>query len=96
VLTGDNRDKTVWLWDFATGRELRQFIGHSRPVNAGAFSPDGKFIITGRKDATARLWDTDYQYFTKGAQVPKRSPKIGCGRTPAPYFRAFPSYFVIY
>ena len=22
----------------------------------------------------------DYQYFTKGVQMPKRSPKIGCGR----------------
>jgi hypothetical protein len=31
--------------------------------------------------------DDDNQYFTKGEQVPKRSPKIGCGRTSAPYFR---------
>jgi WD40 repeat protein len=61
VLTGDSRDKTVWLWDFAAVQELRQFIGPSRPVNACAFCPDGKFILTGSKDDTTQLWNTDYQ-----------------------------------
>jgi WD40 repeat protein len=50
----------AYLWDVKTGQELRQFIGHSGPVNAVAFSPDGNYILTGSEDGTARLWDTDY------------------------------------
>jgi WD40 repeat protein len=61
VLTGDNWDKIVWLWVFAIGQELRQFIGHSRHVNAGAFCPDCKFVLTGSKDGTPQLRNTDYQ-----------------------------------
>jgi eukaryotic-like serine/threonine-protein kinase len=30
---------------------------HSGAVNAVAFSPDGKTILTGSRDRTARLWD---------------------------------------
>ncbi|MGH9753740.1 MAG: AAA-like domain-containing protein [Blastocatellia bacterium] len=32
---------------------------HSEPVNAVAFSPDGKFVLTGSNDSTARLWRVD-------------------------------------
>ena len=32
---------------------------HSGPVNAVAFSPDGKLAFTGSGDGTARLWRTD-------------------------------------
>ena len=31
--------------------------GHGQPVNSAAFSPDGKRIVTGSDDATARVWD---------------------------------------
>ena len=37
---------------------LRIFAGHSGPVNSVAFSPDGKLVLTGSDDGTARLWET--------------------------------------
>jgi hypothetical protein len=56
VLTGSG-DKTARLWDATTGKELRQFTGHTNLVMSVAFSPDGKQVLTGSGDKTARLWD---------------------------------------
>lgn len=63
---------TARLWDRATGAE-RQRFGPRSPVGlvtgyephrlrqssvrAAALSPDGKFVLTGSQDGTARLWD---------------------------------------
>jgi WD40 repeat protein/transcriptional regulator with XRE-family HTH domain len=39
------------------GYPIRQFVGHTDLVNDVAFSPDGKQVLTGSLDKTARLWD---------------------------------------
>ena len=45
------------LWDIATGKEIRQFE-HEWVVQAVAFSPDGRWIVTGGSN-TAILWDAN-------------------------------------
>ena len=69
VLTG-SWDKTARLWDAETGAQLQTFKRHtdhdlcaSTDVECGlvdsvAISPDGRWILTGSFDKTARLWDT--------------------------------------
>ncbi len=37
---------------------LRMFSGHTGSVSSVAFSPDGKLMLTGSWDCTARLWET--------------------------------------
>ncbi len=56
VLAGGD-DHLARLWDAASGKQVRQFAGHSGDVLSVAFSPDGRQVLTGARDATARLWD---------------------------------------
>src|SRR5262249_32802483 len=53
TLAGACRDETVYLWDVASGKELRHFPGGSVLV----FSPDGKRLATGSHRHMTRVWD---------------------------------------
>jgi len=56
VLTsGDTGDDTARLWNAQTGQELRVFSGQSSGIRRVAFSPNGKQVLTGSFDGTARL-----------------------------------------
>src|SRR5262249_24214666 len=45
------------LWDVASGECAGPPLQHRGLVYAIAFSPDGKAVLTGAHDRTARLWD---------------------------------------
>jgi WD40 repeat protein len=40
-----------------TGAKKREFTGHTEPVTSLALSPDGKYLVSGSRDLTVRLWD---------------------------------------
>ncbi|KAH8588760.1 WD40-repeat-containing domain protein [Bisporella sp. PMI_857] len=56
VVSGSG-DKTVRLWDAATGVLQQMLEGHSKWVSAVTFSPNGQLVVSGSIDKTVRLWD---------------------------------------
>lgn len=66
ILTG-SKNGSVKLWNVeATGTEIKAFTkefkdrdnpSHKGTVNSVVFSKDGKYILSGSSDGTAKLWD---------------------------------------
>jgi WD40 repeat protein len=66
VLVAESEEAAVLL-DAVTGKQIRSFEGHAHEVQHLAFSPDGRYLVTGNgddftkvgvRDNTTRIWDT--------------------------------------
>ena len=69
ILASGSQDKTIMLWDVASGKSITTLKGHSGSVESVAWSPDGKTLASASKDKTIRLWEvtaSDWEH--KGAQ----------------------------
>ncbi|OQE07888.1 hypothetical protein PENFLA_c154G04290 [Penicillium flavigenum] len=57
VFPGASYDKTVRVWDPATGQCASILEGHSGPVSSIAWSQDGSRLASASDDKTVRIWD---------------------------------------
>jgi WD40 repeat protein len=57
LIASGSSDKTVKIWNVATGEEERTLEGHTDSVNSVVFSKDGKLIASGSDGGTIKMWN---------------------------------------
>ena len=56
-LASASSDKTIRIWDAATGKTIYTLTGHTGAVTSLSFSSDGKWLASGSQDTSIILWD---------------------------------------
>jgi len=57
TLASGSDDRTVRLWDVATGREKHVLTGHQDLIRGLAFAPDGRTLTSVSWDGSVKVWD---------------------------------------
>jgi len=58
-LAGATGGNGVYLWDVATGKELRRLDALTQATRCVAFSPDGKRLAVGGADGSLTIWEPE-------------------------------------
>jgi WD40 repeat protein len=56
VVLGVSGDNSFYLYNSFSAEQLARLSGHSLPVTAVAFSPDGQWLASGSDDSKIVIW----------------------------------------
>ncbi|MDM8005482.1 MAG: protein kinase [Phycisphaerae bacterium] len=56
-IVGGRLDRTLRVWEVATGRQIQTISGRNSFLTSLAVSPDGRSVLIGEDDARVSLWD---------------------------------------
>ncbi|MEH2376853.1 serine/threonine-protein kinase [Nostoc sp.] len=57
TIASSGDDRTIKLWNLATGKQISSLNGYSQQVNVVVISPDGKTLVSGSNDNTIKIWN---------------------------------------
>jgi WD40 repeat protein/serine/threonine protein kinase len=57
LLASASADKTIKMWNPASGQLIRTLKGHTQRIESVTFSPDGNHLASGSIDSTVKVWD---------------------------------------
>lgn len=57
ILLAGSGDHVAYMWNALKSKFLMAFAGHEGPVTCGAFTSDGKQVVTGSQDTSLRVWN---------------------------------------
>ncbi|KLO12885.1 WD40 repeat-like protein [Schizopora paradoxa] len=69
-------DKTLRIWDAATGELLERLLGHADQVLSAVFTSDGKGLVTGGRDRTIKYWTIASLAGKQADRELKQSPSV--------------------
>jgi WD40 repeat protein len=69
-------DSAVKVWDSHTGKLIGNFRGHTSVVTSVAFSADGRRLVSGSRDHTAKVWDLTQLEESAGLQRVQPTEKV--------------------
>src|SRR4029079_14414735 len=55
-------DRTIRVWDIASGRERRRWVGADCPIFGLAATPDGTRVVVAGDDSDLRVWDIESRH----------------------------------
>jgi len=70
LAVSEDHSGTIWIHETASGRVVRQFVGHNNFIYSLAFTPDGSKLISASFDHTGLVWDITLPAFTDRTTEP--------------------------
>jgi WD40 repeat protein/serine/threonine protein kinase len=56
-LASGSWDRTLRIWDVASGQPVHTLLAHAQPILGLAYSSDGRWLATASYDQTVKVWD---------------------------------------
>ncbi len=74
TLASAGLDRSVRLWEVATGKAMHSWPGHQHHLGSLAYLPDGRTLVSHASDHTVRLWDAGTGKELRRFTLPRPSP----------------------